>query len=173
MLEMHVKVYKGDLMQRKLQSIVIVILLIIISVMFVILVSPKKSTDTGKGIIFEQSISENSNSQVGTSNPGISIPGWGAIKLPAHEKEAIVSLHNPEENAGYYDLSFTLKLKNSNEVIFTTGSISAGYKCSRVTLTQELEPGEYEAIMFVQPYLVGEQHTPTNNAELELLLIVE
>ena len=37
----------------------------------------------------------------------------------------------------------------------------------KVTLEKELEPGEYEAIMMVQPYLQDGKQTPTNNAELE------
>ena len=62
---------------------------------------------------------------------------------------------------------------NNDDIIFTTGKIAPGYKCSKVTLEKELEPGEYEAIMMVQPYLQDEKQTPTNNAELEILIIVE
>ena len=139
---------------------------------FSLLSACKKPSENkpGQGIVFEPNKpTESSQSAL----PGISIPGWKAIKLPAGKLGADVSLHNPDANAGYYDLSFTLKLADSEEVIFTTGSIPPGYKCSRVTLTRELEPGNYLATLFVQPYLQDEHQTPTNNAELEILLIVE
>ena len=160
-------------MKKKFLSVFIIILLIAIIILLVALVMPSKEDETGKGVVFEPNNSSQAQGYVGTSLPGISIPGWGAIKLPSGVKEADVSLHNPESIQGYYDLSFTLKLVDSGEVLFSTGTIKPGYKCPHVTLTKELEPGEYEAIMFVQPYLQDEDQTPTNNAELEILLIVE
>ena len=160
-------------MKKKSLSVFIIILLIAIIILLVALLIPQNEDDTGKGVVFEPNNSSQTQGYVGTNLPGIAIPGWGAIKLPSGVKEADVSLHNPESNQGYYDLSFTLKLADSGEEIFSTGPIEPGYKCTHVTLTRELEPGEYEAIMFVQPYLQDEDQTPTNNAELEILLIVE
>lgn len=157
-------------MSKKFQWGLIILLLIVIAILVGIIFMPDQNT-SGRGVVFEQIGTE--EGYIGTSHPGISIPGWGAIKLPSGVKEAEVSLHNPQENEGYYDMSFTLKLVDSDEVIFTTGSIAPGYKCSCVTLSRELDPGEYEAILFVQPYFQDEAHTPTNNAELEILLIVE
>ena len=157
-------------MSKKFQRVLIVLLLAIIAVLLLILFKPNQETP-GQGVVFEPNDTEQAN--IGTSLPGISIPGWSAIKLPSGVKEAEVSLHNPEGNAGYYDLSFTLKLADSGEVIFSTGLIEPGYKCSRVTLSRELSPGEYNATLFIQPCLQDEDQTPTNNAELEILLIVE
>lgn len=157
-------------MSKKFQRILIALLLIIIAVLLTILFKPNQET-SGQGVVFEPNDAEQAN--IGTSLPSISIPGWTAIKLPSGTKEAEVSLHNPEGNAGYYDLSFTLKLADSGEVLFSTGLIEPGYKCSRVTLSRELSPGEYNGILSVQPYLQDEAQTPTNNAELEILLIVE
>lgn len=160
-------------MKKKSISIFIIILLIVVIMLLVALLMHPKEDEAGKGVVFEPNNSSQLQGYVGTNHPGIAIPGWGAIKLPSGVKEADVSLHNPESNQGYYDLSFTLKLADSGEVLFSTGAIEPGYKCTHVTLTKELEPGEYEAIMFVQPHLQDEDQTPTNNAELEILLIVE
>lgn len=157
-------------MSKKFQRVLIALLLAIIAVLLLILFKPNTNTP-GQGVVFEPNDAGQAN--IGTSLPNISIPGWTAIKLPSGAKEAEVSLHNPEGNAGYYDLSFTLKLADSGEVLFTTGLIEPGYKCSRVTLSRELSPGEYNGILSVQPYLQDEAQTPTNNAELEILLIVE
>ena len=160
-------------MKKKSLSVVVITLLIVIIVLLVALLMSPNEDGAGKGVVFEPNNSSQTQGYVGTNLPGIAIPGWGAIKLPSGAKEADVSLHNPESNQGFYDLSFTLKLADSGEVIFSTGPIEPGYKCTHVTLTRELEPGEYDAIMFVQPYLQNEDQTPTNNAELEILLIVE
>ena len=59
------------------------------------------------------------------------------------------------------------------EVIFTTGLIPPGLYCNKVTLTREMEAGVYPAILHVQPYRMDEELSPTNNADLELLLVVE
>ena len=104
--------------------------------------------------------------------PGIAIPGWGSITLPAGVTEAQTSPKNPDENEGWYYLTFEMRLKDTDEVIFTTGLVPPGQYCNQVTLTRELEAGEYEAIIMVQPYRISDQ-SPTNNADMETLLIVE
>lgn len=157
---------------KKYQNVIIIVLLTIIAFMLIMTLMPDQEEDPGKGVVFEPN-STQVQGYVGTNLPGIAIPGWSAINLPSGVTEADVSLHNPEANQGYYDLSFTLKLADSSEVLFSTGPIEPGYKCTHVTLTRVLEPGKYEAVMFVQPYLQDEDQTPTNNAELEILLIVE
>lgn len=157
---------------KKYQNVMIIVLLAVIAFMFIMMRMPDREDGPGKGVVFEPN-STQVQGYVGTNLPEIAIPGWSAIKLPSGVTEADVSLHNPEANQGYYDLSFTVKLADSGEVVFSTGPIEPGYKCTHVTLTRELEPGKYEAVIFVQPYLRDENQTPTNNAELEILLIVE
>lgn len=112
--------------------------------------------------------------------PGIAIPGWGSITLPAGVTEAQTALQNPEANEGWYYLTFELRLPTLNEatgeegyeVLFTTGLIPPGQYCNKVTLTRPLEQGEYKAVVHVQPYTIDNQ-TPTNNADMETVLIVE
>ena len=115
------------------------------------------------------------------TEPGVAIEGWSRIIVPAHSLEAAVSLHNPEENEGWYYLTYELRLKKPEnaptdepeEVIFTTGLIPPGLYCNKVMLTRELEAGVYPAILHVQPYRMNEEMSPTNNADLELLLVVK
>lgn len=115
------------------------------------------------------------------TEPGVAIDGWSRITVPANSLEAAVSLHNPEDNAGWYYLTYELRLKRPEnapedepeEVIFTTGLIPPGLYCNKVTLTRKLEKGVYPAILHVQPYRMNEEMSPTNNADLELLLVVE
>ena len=114
------------------------------------------------------------------TEPGIAIPGWGSITLPAGVTEAQVALQNPEANADWYYLTFELRLptvdeetgEEGYEVIFTTGLIPPGQYCNKVTLTRALEPGEYTATVHVQPYRMADQ-SPTNNADMETVLIVK
>jgi len=153
--------------------VVIIILLIIIGVMTTILFKQKEPNKAATGVVFEPNTVAGENAQVGTALPGVAIPGWTAIKLSADTLEADVSLHNPDSNAGYYSLSFTLVLADTGEEVFTTGLIEPGFKCSKVPLNVKLKKGEYPAVMFVQPYLQDETQTPLNNAEMEILLIVE
>lgn len=114
------------------------------------------------------------------TEPGVAIPGWGSITLPAGVTEAATTLKNPEANEGWCYLTFELRLptvdeetgEESYEVLFTTGLIPPGQYCNQVTLTRALEPGEYNVILHVQPYRMSDK-TPTNNADTETLLIVE
>ncbi len=106
------------------------------------------------------------------TEPGVAIPGWGSMTIPAGVTEVKTAMQNPEANEGWYYLTFELRLKETDEVIFTTGLIPPGQYCNKVTLTRPLEPGEYAAIVHVQPYRISDQ-SPTNNADMETVLIVE
>ena len=112
--------------------------------------------------------------------PGVAIPGWGSITLPAGVTEAATTLKKPDANEDWYYLTFEMRLPTvddetgaeSYEVLFTTGLIPPGQYCNQVTLTRALEPGKYNVILHVQPYRMSDK-TPTNNADMETLLIVE
>ena len=114
------------------------------------------------------------------TEPGVAIPGWGSITLPAGVTEAATTLKNPDANADWYYLTFEMRLptvdeetgEESYEVLFTTGLIPPGQYCNQVTLTRALEAGEYNVILHVQPYRMSDK-TPTNNADTETVLIVE
>jgi hypothetical protein len=114
------------------------------------------------------------------TEPGVAIPGWGSITLPAGVTEASTTLKNPDANADWYYLTFEMRLPTvdeetgaeSYEVLFTTGLIPPGQYCNKVTLTRALEPGEYNVILHVQPYRISDK-TPTNNADMETVLVVE
>ena len=161
---------------KKFSILIILLLCSVIVVLAGTVMKLSRSSEeqqSSQGIVFEPIQDPSQDVQAGSSLPGIVIPGWTAIKLPAGSESADVSLHNPEGNSGYYDLEFTLKLSETGEVIFSTGKIAPGFKCSKVELEKKLEPGRYEAIMMVQPYLQDEAQTPTNNAEMEITIIVE
>lgn len=152
---------------------IILVLLIIIAILLVIQIGSSKEDHSGQGVFLEVNGNDNNPVNAGTALPGVSIPGRTVIELPSGELEADISLHNPETNSDYYDLSYSLIIKETEEIIFDTGLIPPGYKCSHISLNRKLDKGEYDAILFVQPYLKDETHTPVNNAELSILLIVK
>lgn len=161
-------------MKKKGLVLVVVLLLAIIAVLIILLITENKThkqQPQSAGVVM-QSHSENERSMVGTNEPSVCVPGWTAIKLPANTKEAELSLHNPKENKGNYDLEFSLRLKDTGDIVFCTGKVEAGMACTSIVLNRELEIGEYAAVMIVQPYS-SKSGLPVNNAELELLLIVE
>ena len=107
------------------------------------------------------------------AEPGVAIPGWGNITLPKNSLEADTDLFNPEDNADWYYLTFQLRLKDTDEVVFQTGLIPPGMYCTKVTLEKALEAGTYAGVMHVQPYYMREPPTPTNNADFDIQIIVQ
>lgn len=105
--------------------------------------------------------------------PGITIPGWAAMKVPAGATDVDVNLYNPPDNAGWYYLTYELHIEDTDEILFSTGLIPPDMCCTRVTLCHPLEAGEYACIMHVQPYMMDENQSPTNNAVFNMALIVE
>ena len=160
-------------MKHKPFLLIILILLIVIAVLLVCLIrdDPAPTSAPQPGLVYEPT-GNSEQFKADTSLPNIIIPGWTGIRLPAVKTNAPVSLNNPKANDGYYDLTFTLRLEDGTE-IFTTNLVAPGETCTSVTLLQELESGEYPAHLFIQPYLRNDSHSPLNNADLEILLIVE
>ena len=103
---------------------------------------------------------------------GIAIPGWGSIRIKAGEKLVDVNLENPADNKDCYNMSFTLYLKGQTEPLAETGLIRPGESALKLELSRPLEAGEYEAAVHVQPYRLPD-NSPTNNADIETILIVE
>lgn len=103
---------------------------------------------------------------------GIAIPGWGSIRIKAGEKLVDVNLENPADNKDCYNMSFTLYLKGETEPLAETGLIRPGESALKLELSRPLEAGEYEATVHVQPYRLPD-NSPTNNADIETILIVE
>lgn len=133
---------------------------------------PQGTSDVTAQLAVDPNAGELVTPETEEQEPGVAIPGWGSLTIPAGETEVQTSLQNPEANEGWYYLTFELRLKDTDEVLFTTGLIPPGQYCNQVTLTRAMEKGEYDAVIHVQPYRISDQ-SPTNNADMENVLIVE
>ena len=108
-----------------------------------------------------------------TPEPGIVIPGYETLRLPAGKTEAAVRLENPEENAGRYYLTYEIRLKETDELLAATGFIPPGQSVLGITLSRSMKAGRYGAILHVQPYRMDASQSETNNANFDTTLIVE
>ncbi len=174
---------KTDKRQNKslLMALVAVIILLLVLVAYLLLggrgnsPAPSAATDAPTATV-KLEIDPNAGAQItptpAPQEPGVAIPGWGSMTIPSGVTEVSTSMQNPIANEGWYYLTFELRLKDTDEVIFTTGLIPPGQYCNQVTLTRALEPGQYAAVIHVQPYRIADL-TPTNNADMETVLYVE
>lgn len=103
---------------------------------------------------------------------GIAIPGWDHIEIEADKTDVNVNLINPEDNADRYYMKFTIYLDGESEPLAETGLVRGGESALELHLTHPLSAGEYPATVHIQPYRVQDS-TPTNNADIELMLIVK
>lgn len=72
-------------------------------------------------------------------------------------------------NENFY-LQFNIILKDTEEVIYSSGLVEYNSYINNIILTKEIKEGEYEALVFIQPYdLKGNK---TNSALLEIKLKV-
>lgn len=171
-------------LNRKLLLVIAAIVVLLLALVLVFWLSgsspsqtPEQATSTPTVTITPQlAIDPNAGDLItptpAPQEPGVAIPGWGSMTMPAGVTEVATSMQNPEANEGWYYLTFELRLKDTDEVIFTTGLIPPGQYCNKVTLTRALEPGEYAAVVHVQPYRISDL-SPTNNADMETVLIVQ
>lgn len=109
-----------------------------------------------------------------TSQPGVAIPGWGSMTLPAGVTRIDRSIfYNPEANNGTYYLTFELKIPKSGsdgyETLYKSNLVPPGQYIQTFNLTRPLERGTYDAVIHVQPYRIKDK-SPTNNAEIKTTL---
>ena len=115
----------------------------------------------------------------GSASEGVAVPGFGTWTIPPKVTKVNTDFFNPLSNADKYDLTFEVWIPNDindlskgYEVIYTSGLVQAGNHIQEVTLAHGFEKGEYDAILHVQPYTVGETQTALNNANIKFKLIV-
>ena len=131
------------------------------------------STSQGVGLVVDPNASEYVEP---TPAPGVAIPGFGEMTIPANTKELIgINLHNPKKNEGWYYLTFKLSLLDNNgevsETLYESQLVPPGLYLQDITISRGLAPGEYDAVMLVQPYRIADL-SQTNSANIEFVIVV-
>lgn len=72
-------------------------------------------------------------------------------------------------NEDFY-LQFNIILRDTDEVIYSSGLVEYGNYINVIELNREIEKGEYDAIVFIQPYDI--KLNKTNNATFNIRLII-
>ena len=146
-----------------------------IAMVTVVSIKPMEKEEEGMGLTvdpYSGTYVATEKAETEEDSGGIAIPGWGSIRIKAGEKLVDVNLENPADNKDRYNMSFTLYLKGETEPLAETGLIQPGESALKLELSRPLEAGEYEATVHVQPYRLPD-NSPTNNADIETILIVE
>lgn len=131
------------------------------------------STSQGAGLVVDPNAGEYVPK---TPDPGVVIHGFGKLTIPPYTTEvADINLYNPEENDGWYYLTFKLALLDENgemsEVLYESQLVPPGLYLQDITLSRGLASGEYDAVMQVQPYRISDL-SQTNAANLKFTIIV-
>ena len=129
------------------------------------------SSSQGGGLVIDPNAGELVNP------PGVTIPGFGSMTIPANTKEIRgINLYNPTDNADWYYLTYKICLLDKNdkvsEVLYESQLLPPGLYLQDITLSRGLASGEYEAVMHVQPYRIADK-SPTNSADLRMTIIVK
>ena len=176
---------ENDKKKKKKWLILLLLLLLLLIAAGIILAMNRKNREGedsagGVGLVVDENAGDQIESQDDRSEdaPGVAIPGWGTITIPAGETEVTsVDFYNPDENADYYNLTFELRIKDDSsegyEVLYSSQLVPPGKHLQKITLSRPLEAGTYEAVIHVQPYKMDDAQTPTNNADMETSLIVK
>lgn len=106
----------------------------------------------------------------GEETVGIKIPGYPSITIPTDQETVSVALLNPEGNPCYF--TFTLMLKDTEEVLYTSDMVPPGQAITSITLSHGLEAGEYDAVIQITTASL-EDGSAMNGANVETVLIVQ
>ena len=132
------------------------------------------STSQGAGLVVDPNAGEFVKPE---QAPGVVVPGFGMLTVPANTRELRgINLHNPIENEGWYYLTFKICLLDANGVesdtLYESQLVPPGLYLQDIVISRGLAPGEYDAVMHVQPYRIVDQ-TPTYNADMVMTIIAK
>lgn len=99
----------------------------------------------------------------------ILIPGYDSMTMTANTKEQAVSMGNPADNNCYFII--ILKLEDGTK-LYESEYLKPGEGLKEITMEQELEPGEYQAIIEYKCYSL-EDRSSLNGGNAQFNLIVK
>ena len=106
----------------------------------------------------------------GENNPNYLIPGFSSITIPAGVTGVKMTLPNPEGNSCWF--SFEVVLADTGEVLYISELLPPAERIERITLTRELDQGEYKGLLTVRMYAM-DIHNEFGAVKLPFDLIVK
>ena len=165
----------------------IVIIAVIVAVVIVLCIclpmwlAPQQQPQQAAGVGFDpsQTTAAEVIAEEQDEHPNVTLPGWGAIVIPKDTKEITsgIDFFNPEQNKGYYDLTFELLVDTDGsgnyKSLYKSDLVKSGNHIYTITLSEPLKEGTYSAKVFMQPFDTNNPVEGLNNGEVELQLIVQ
>lgn len=140
---------------RKIVSIALSLI-----VLFGLLLIPKAKTDD---TVPEKESNIASLNDINTKQQNIILPGF--VELDINNPGKLLCNLNED-----FYLQFNIILKETDELIYSSGLVEYGNYINEIKLNKELQKGEHDAIMLIQPFDFG--LNKTNNAKFDIKLIV-
>ena len=134
----------------------IVTVILVLVVLFILLLIPKTKENETVPDKENNVASINDNS---TKQQNIILPGF--VELDINNPGKLLCNLNED-----FYLQFNIILKDTDELIYSSGLVEYGGYINRVELNKELQKGEYDAIVFIQPYDMA--MNKTNSAQLSV-----
>lgn len=133
-------------------------------------VNKKPTTTTTETTKIETEISTTEKeSTTKLNSTSTAIPGYEVLYLKADTKQQKIALENPAQNRCYFKITLLLE---DGTVLWKSDLIKPGKKSEAIYLTQEMQRGNYKAILKYECYSMDGKMKPMNGAETKLSLRV-
>lgn len=163
--------------KSKKKAVIAAVVIIILSALIIggVFIYNKPSADgqaSADGVVgkisdeWDPGLEDESSSHSG----GTQIPGYSTAEMNEGETSLHLSVGNPKDNkCGFYA---TLMLTDGT-VLYKSELLNPGYGLTEIPLSQTLEKGEYDAMVYYECVTLSDDHSPLNAAESEFKLIVK
>lgn len=162
-------------MKAKNIKIIIIFIIALISIILLVFLPNKENVIENNNVYNSGDVEESINNNKEFKN--VAILGMRNITMKANTKDINVNFINPIENEGLYYQTFELRLLNDSEegyeILYQSDMVKPGEEIKEITLSREIEKGEYDAIYYVQPYRMDVEKTPTNDAKIKIKIIAK
>ena len=111
------------------------------------------------------------DTMVNTDPESIALPGYSVLTVSNSDGVVHAPLINPKGNTCYF--VYTVKLADTGEELYKSGYIEPGSAVPEFELNQELEAGEYDILLEVEAWDIGDYTQALNGGSIEARLTVE
>lgn len=173
--------------KKRVLLIVIIIAAIAVAAVVLVVVKPGKSdraaiqaSSNKKELKLDSDQGEYQDmTEKGESPRNIVMPGWSGFTFPAETTDIVgrVDFYNPDENEGYYYMSFELLVDTDGsgeyKSLYQSDLVEPGNHIQKIKISEPLKAGVYKAKVFIQPYSIADLDRPLNTGTVEITLNVE
>ena len=167
-----IKVYRSHKSFRFLVNTGMVVIALAIGLTIGVCINASPDEDESKTKIAQEATryAEDQDYSEITESDSIAIPGYDSFTFQAGSTTQEITLHNPQENTCYFEMSLILE---DGTIIWTSDLLEPGMAFTEIELNEPLDAGTYSNVTLRYNCYSLKDQSQLNGAEIKVTIIAE